>query len=135
MKKRINRFAAWWALLGVVLHAFVPIAGMAPYGLPAHGHAAHSHGSDEASVNHAAHSDHSHETAHEAPAAPDTFCVGDCPCCITTLKAFVPSRSGLILRLRDLRKTVPEAPQASLQISERVHDHLARGPPQPPERG
>ncbi|HET6493470.1 MAG TPA: hypothetical protein VFG44_10915 [Burkholderiales bacterium] len=119
MKKRTNYFAAWLGALAIALHALVPLAGMALYGpaaaAPVHEHGGHAHGADHA--------------ANEAPAAPE-ICVGDCPCCTSGYKTFVPSRIDLAWLLPSLSgdRTPPTA-LLSILPSETNHDHPARAPP------
>jgi hypothetical protein len=120
MKRRTNYFAAWLGLLGIVLHALVPLAGMAVYGAPAaaaaHEHAGHAHGGVH--------------VAHGAPAAPEQICVGDCPCCTTGYKSFVSSPIDLAWILPSLSgESAPPAPLLSIRTSEPNHDHSARAPP------
>ena len=118
MKRRTTYFAAWLGALAIALHALVPLAGMALSGsaaVPAQEHAGHAHGADHA--------------ANGAPAAPE-ICVGDCPCCTTGYKTFVPSRIDLAWILPSLSgESTPPAPLLSIRTSEPNHDHPARAPP------
>jgi hypothetical protein len=119
MKRRTNYFAAWLGALAIALHALVPLAGMALSGptaaVPAHEHAGHEHGADHA--------------ANGAPAAPE-ICVGDCPCCTSGYKTFVPSRTDLagLFPSPSGESTLPE-PLLTIRTSEPNHDHPARAPP------
>jgi hypothetical protein len=120
LKGRTNDFAAWLGLLAIVLHALVPLAGMAAYGPPAtasaHEHAGHSHGTDHG--------------VHGAPAAPQEICLGDCPCCTTNYKTFIPSRTDFGWPRSTLSNRItPTEDLAAVQISELSHDHPARAPP------
>lgn len=132
MKRRTNSFAAWFGLLAIVLHALVPVA-LAAYGTPA-GPTPHAHGGHAQGAHHDGHaievaSHDTHHGVHEAPVAPDTFCVGDCPCCTTNFKAFLRSRAPVVWMLPVLQANAPEARPASFRSALASHDHPARAPP------
>ena len=124
--------AGWFGLLAIVLHALVPVA-LAAYGAPV-APASHTHGGHAQSAHDDGHATevalrNAHHGVQEAPAAPDTFCVGDCPCCTTNFKPFLPSRTPVVWMLPVLQAVAPEALPASFRAAETSHDHRARAPP------
>lgn len=132
MTRRVKLFAAWFGLLAIVLHALVPGA-LAAYSVPV-APASHTHAGYPQGTHHDGHategtSHDAHHGAHEAPAAPDTFCVGDCPCCTTNFKACLPSRTPVVWMFPVLQAVAPKALPASFRSAQTSHDHPARAPP------
>jgi hypothetical protein len=133
MTRRTQFVAGWIGLLAIALHAVVPVA-MAAYGTPSapHAHARHAQAAhhDGHAAEVAPHNTHNtHHGVHQAPAAPDTFCAGDCPCCTTNFKAILPSRALLVWMVSMAQADAPEALPASFRSAQAPHDHPARAPP------
>jgi hypothetical protein len=117
---RTNHFSAWFGLFAIAMHALVPLTGMVAYG-PAVAVSVHEHGGHSRGTDHG---------AHEAPAAPQEICVGDCPCCTTNYKTFIPSCPDVVWAISTLFfRITPAEDLASVQVSELSHDHPARAPP------
>lgn len=127
-----KKSGAWLGLLAIVLHAFVPLAAPAAYAatLSSYGH---PHGA----VRHSAPHDsagrldahHAHEGAHEAPAAPSTFCIGDCPCCTSHYKIFLVASAASWAIVLPSTAHVQENLAPFPLIIKPVYDHPARAPP------
>lgn len=127
--------AARLGLAAVALHALVPLAGMMAFGVPAAAHAhsgsGHAHGGD-----HAADGSHVHESAlgtgaslKQAPAAPDSFCIGDCPCCTSSDRTAAPAASAAAALVATNIQERPPSLDAIPPIIQFTAAPLARGPP------
>jgi hypothetical protein len=131
MTRPRQKFGAWLGLLAIALHAFVPLVGLAAYATPSsgHQHAPHGHSvpHDAAGQQHDVH--HAHEGVHEAPAAPSTFCVGDCPCCTSHYKVFLACRSGACIVVHPLAVRASPTPALAPVVCKLACDHPARAPP------
>ena len=119
-------------MLAVALHAFIPIAGMAAYGVKTW--AGHRHQAQHETAPHGAHEFHAHTDgaqhgAHDTRRGPNSFCVGDCPCCTVNYK-FVPVATVRpvwnLANTPDWTISTPAVPPATYHPAQA---HLARAPP------
>jgi hypothetical protein len=134
MMTRVRRkFGAWLGLLGIVLHAVVPLAGLAAYATPiassGHHHAAHGNSVPNDAAGQLFDAHHAHEGAHGTPAAPGTFCVGDCPCCTSNYKVFLCCEADSWIVAQLPAKQPSPTPVLAPVFYKVPYDHPARAPP------
>jgi hypothetical protein len=130
-----RRMAAWLGVAAVTFHAIVPLAGMAAFGAPAavHAHSGHGDRGHAQEGNHTPHEPAAHAAGGRAlqhdPGVPDSFCIGDCPCCASGDRTTAAAPAHTASLLAPALQERPQSLDAPRPITEVAYAPPARGPP------